>query len=93
MDFVNSIGLLQGTDVSGFLLQFWGLILDLLFIGLERAADILGNPSSPNEIFSFESEETEGQHPLKMYCRHLDKFHAIFHFQKEEAEEMVDLFL
>ena len=90
MTFSNTIGLLQGTDTAGFLMQFWGLVADLLFLGLERA-DFVGDPLNPNEIFSFESE-VEESHPLKMYCRHLENFTAVFRFEPEEAAELMQSF-
>lgn len=93
MSIVNQIGILQGIDVSGFLVHFWGLIIDLLFIGLERASDYIGNPLQPNDFLSFDSFQTEDQHPLKLYTRHLDKFHCVFRFKKEEQEELVQTFL
>ncbi len=43
MTFTNSIGLLKGLNFSGFLTQFWGVIMDLMLIGQDRAIDLIGD--------------------------------------------------
>lgn len=56
MSFLNQIGLLHGALNTGFLVQYWGLIIDLLFMGLERASDFIGDPKNPNMFMSFVSD-------------------------------------
>lgn len=34
MNHINNIGLLHGLNFSGFMIQFWGLIIDLMIIGV-----------------------------------------------------------
>lgn len=38
---------------------------------------------------TFASDEVEQSHPLKAYTRHIDKFHAVFRFSKEEADDLI----
>lgn len=45
MNHTNSYGLLHGLNFSGFLIQFWGLLVDLMLIGLPRANEFQGDPS------------------------------------------------
>lgn len=40
----------------------------------------------------FSSDEVEQSHPLKAYTRHIDKFHAVFRFSKEEADDLIRKF-
>jgi len=37
MSHVNSYGLIRGLQFSSFVIQYYGLILDLLILGLQRA--------------------------------------------------------
>ena len=40
MNHVNSYGILHGINFSGFLIQFWGLLIDLMLLGVQRANDM-----------------------------------------------------
>jgi pre-mRNA-processing factor 8 len=40
MNHVNNYGILEGINISGFLIQFWGLIIDLMILGIDRAIEI-----------------------------------------------------
>ena len=50
-------------------MQFYGLVLDLLMLGLTRATDIAGTPQIPNEFLTFASPAVEVRHPIKLYSR------------------------
>ncbi|SCU81555.1 LAME_0B07646g1_1 [Lachancea meyersii CBS 8951] len=89
MSHVNKYGLVRGLQFSSFVYQFYGLMVDLLILGPERALELAGPPSSPNEFLQFKNLDVEKRSPLKLYCRYFDKIHILFHFQEEEAEELV----
>lgn len=54
-------------------MQFYGLVLDLLMLGLTRATDIAGTPQIPNEFLTFASPAVEVRHPIKLYSRYIHR--------------------
>jgi pre-mRNA-processing factor 8 len=59
MSFLNGYGLIHGLQFSSFIFQYMGLMVDLLFLGLERASDLAGSPQFQNRFLSFSSIENE----------------------------------
>lgn len=47
MAHTNAYGLIRGLQFSSFIMQYYGLILDLLMLGLTRASQIAGPPQVP----------------------------------------------
>ncbi|SCU79447.1 LADA_0B00716g1_1 [Lachancea dasiensis] len=93
MSHVNKYGLIRGLQFSSFIFQFYGLIIDLLILGPERALEMAGPSSSPNEFLQYKSLDVEKQNPIKLYCRYFDKIHIVFHFEEGEAEDLVQDYL
>ncbi|KCV67421.1 pre-mRNA-processing-splicing factor 8 [Fonticula alba] len=93
MSHINSYGLIRGLQFSSFIFQFYGLVLDLLVLGMERADDICGNPASPNPFGTFADVATETRHPIRLYCRYIDRFYMFVRFSKEEARELIGRYL
>lgn len=58
------------------LVQFYGLVMDLLLLGLTRASEIAGTPKMPNEYLTFKDHATEQKHPIRLYTRYMDKVRA-----------------
>lgn len=52
MSHVNKYGLIRGLQFSSFVFQYYGLVLDLLILGLERASELAGPANSPNEFYN-----------------------------------------
>ena len=44
MAHTNSYGIIRGLQFASFISQYYGLVLDLLMLGLTRASDIAGPP-------------------------------------------------
>ena len=44
MAHTNSYGLIRGLQFASFIVQYYGLVLDLLMLGLTRASEIAGPP-------------------------------------------------
>ena len=63
MSHVNSYGMIRGLQFSSFVFQYYGLILDLLILGLTRASELAGPPNNPNDFLTFKDVETEVHHP------------------------------
>ena len=64
MNHTNSYGIIRGLQFSSFIVQYYGLVLDLLVLGLQRASEMAGPPSAPNDYLQFSDIETETCHPI-----------------------------
>ncbi|KAK8076697.1 pre-mRNA-splicing factor spp42 [Apiospora phragmitis] len=93
MNHVNSYGMIRGLQFSGFVFQYYGLVLDLLLLGLNRASEIAGPPNSPNDFLQFRDRETETKHPIRLYTRYIDKIWVFLRFNAEESRDLIQRFL
>ena len=44
MAHTNAYGLIRGLQFASFIVQYYGLVLDLLMLGLTRASEVAGPP-------------------------------------------------
>jgi pre-mRNA-processing factor 8 len=93
MSHTNSYGLIRGLQFASFVAQYYGMVLDLLVLGLTRASEIAGPPQCPNEFISFRDSRTETRHPIRLYSRYIDKIHMLFRFTSEEAKDLIQRYL
>ncbi|KAK9390855.1 NUC071 domain-containing protein [Lipomyces mesembrius] len=93
MNHINNYGMLRGLQFSSFVFQYYGLVVDLLFLGLQRASDLAGPPQMPNEFLQFKDVETETRHPIRLYSRYIDRVHIFFRLSADEARELIQRFL
>ncbi|KXJ94647.1 pre-mRNA processing splicing factor 8 [Microdochium bolleyi] len=93
MNHVNSYGMIRGLQFSGFVFQYYGLVLDLLLLGLNRASEIAGPPNSPNDFLQFRDRETETKHPIRLYTRYIDKIWVFLRFSADESRDLIQRFL
>ncbi|CAH0018104.1 unnamed protein product [Clonostachys rhizophaga] len=93
MNHVNSYGMIRGLQFSAFVFQFYGLVLDLLLLGPQRASEIAGPPESPNDFLQFRDRETETRHPIRLYTRYIDKIWVFLRFTAEESRDLIQRFL
>ncbi|RIA83490.1 PRP8 pre-mRNA processing factor 8 [Glomus cerebriforme] len=93
MNHVNAYGLIRGLQFASFIFQYYGLILDLLVLGLQRASEMAGPASMPNDFLQFRDVATETRHPIRLYCRYIDKVHIFFRFNAEEARDLIQRYL
>lgn len=93
MAHVNKYGLLRGLQFSSFIYQYYGLVMDLLLLGNERATDLAGPAINPNDFMQFKDVETEMRSPIKLYARYLDKIYILLRFEEREADELTDEYL
>ncbi|BFZ64705.1 pre-mRNA-splicing factor 8 [Saitoella coloradoensis] len=93
MNHVNAYGLIRGLQFSAFIFQYYGLILDLLVLGLERASEMAGPPQMPNDFLQFQNAGTETKHPVRLYSRNIDKIHMFFRFSADEARDLTQRYL
>lgn len=93
MNHVNSYGMIRGLQFSAFVFQYYGLVLDLLLLGPQRASEIAGPPQGPNDFLQFRDEETETRHPIRLYTRYIDKIWVFLRFTAEESRDLIQRFL
>ncbi|KAL0906456.1 hypothetical protein M5K25_024951 [Dendrobium thyrsiflorum] len=93
MSHTNSYGLIRGLQFASFVVQYYGLVLDLLLLGLTRASEIAGPPQMPNEFITYSDIKIETRHPIRLYSRYIDKVHILFRFTHEEARDLIQRYL
>ncbi|KAI4130136.1 MAG: hypothetical protein LQ338_001911 [Usnochroma carphineum] len=93
MNHTNSYGMIRGLQFSGFVFQYYGLVLDLLLLGLQRASEIAGPPQSPNDFLQFRDRQTETRHPIRLYTRYIDRIWVFLRFTADESRDLIQRFL
>ncbi len=93
MNHTNSYGMIRGLQFSGFVFQYYGLVLDLLLLGLNRASEIAGPPGSPNDFLQFRDRNTETNHPIRLYTRYIDRIWVFFRFSADDSRDLIQRFL
>jgi pre-mRNA-processing factor 8 len=93
MTHVNHYGLVRGLQFSSFVVQYHGFMSDLLILGLRRAAELAGPAAAPNDFLAFSDVGTEIAHPIRMYCRYIDRVYMVLRFDAEESKDLVQRFL
>ncbi|OQO15029.1 Pre-mRNA-processing-splicing factor 8 [Cryoendolithus antarcticus] len=93
MNHTNAYGMIRGLQFSAFVFQYYGLIIDLLLLGLQRASEIAGPPNAPNDFLQFRDRATESRHPIRLYTRYIDKIWIFFRFSADESRDLIQRFL
>ncbi|KAF8757846.1 U5 snRNA binding [Rhizoctonia solani] len=93
MAHTNAYGLIRGLQFSAFVFQYYGLVLDLLILGLQRASEMAGPPQLPNNFLQFRDSATETRHPIRLYSRYVDRIHILFRFTADEARDLIQRYL
>ena len=93
MNHTNAYGMIRGLQFSAFVFQYYGLIIDLLLLGLQRASEMAGPPNAPNDFLQFRDRASETRHPIRLYTRYIDKIWIFFRFTAEESRDLIQRFL
>ncbi|KAL8859083.1 MAG: hypothetical protein Q9178_004346 [Gyalolechia marmorata] len=93
MNHTNSYGMIRGLQFSAFVFQYYGLVLDLLLLGLQRASEIAGPPQSPNDFLQFRDRQAETRHPIRLYTRYIDRIWVFLRFSADESRDLIQRFL
>ena len=89
MNHTNSYGIVRGLQFASFVVQYYGLVMDLLSLGLNRASEMAGPPQMPNDFLSFQDVDTEVSHPIRLYSRYVDRLLIFFRISAEEASDLI----
>lgn len=89
MTHTNSYGLIRGLQFASFITQYYGLVVDILILGLRRASELAGPPQLPNSFMQFQDVATESAHPIRLYSRYIDQVHILFRFDAEESSDII----
>ena len=93
MSHTNAYGLIRGLQFSSFIFQYYGLVLDILILGLQRASEMAGPPAMPNNFLQYRDTATESRHPIRLYSRYIDRIHIMFRFNAEESRDLIQRYL
>ena len=93
MNHNNHYGMIRGLQFSAFVFQYYGLVIDLLLLGLHRATDLAGPPNNPNDFLQFRDKAAEVRHPIRLYTRYIDRIWILFRFTAEESRDLIQRFL
>lgn len=93
MSHVNAYGMIRGLQFSSFIFQYYGLVLDILILGLQRASQMAGPPQMPNNFLQFRDTPTEVSHPIRLYSRYVDRIHIMFRFTADESRDLIQRYL
>ena len=53
MNHTNSYAIIRGVLFASFIVQYNGLVLDLLVLVLQRASEMAGPPQMPNDFLTY----------------------------------------
>jgi pre-mRNA-processing factor 8 len=93
MNHTNAYGLIRGLQFASFVTQYYGLVIDILILGLHRASEMSGPPQMPNDFLQYKDAETETRHPIRLYSRYIDRVHIYFRFTADEARDLIQRYL
>jgi len=78
MNHTNRYGIIHGLKFASFIVQYYGLVLDLLVLGLQRASEMAGPPEMPNDLLTFQDVASEVAHRIRLFCSYIDRIHIFF---------------
>ena len=93
MSHTNALGLIRGLQFASFIFQYYGMILDLLLLGLGRASELAGPPGAPQEIAQWRDVAVETSHPIRSYIRYIDRIWVLFRFEADQSRDLIQRYL
>ena len=93
MSHTNSYGFIRGLQFGSFVFGYYALAIDIMLLGLQRASEIAGPPNEPNEFLTYNDVKIETRHPIRLYCRYVDKLFFVFRFTAEESRDLIQRYL
>lgn len=93
MDNTNSYDLIRGLLFAPFVAEYYGLVMDLLVVGLTYASYVAGSLRMPNEFVTYWDTKAEMRHPIWLYSRYIDRVNMLLKFTDEEARDLIQRYL
>ena len=78
MAHTNAFGLIRGLQFSASVFQYYGLVLDLLILGLQRASEMAGPPQMAINFLQYRDSATVTQHAIHLCSGYVDRLHILF---------------
>ena len=96
MTHTNGYGVIRGLQFSSFVSQYYGLVLDLLVLGLHRASEIAGPPQMPNDLLTFPTRKFRtvwhgdfASYPFELRIHLPTRSTFVFRFSADEARDLI----
>jgi pre-mRNA-processing factor 8 len=89
MAHINAFSPIRGLQFSAFVFQCYGLVLNLLILGLQRVSEMAGPPQMLNNFLQYRDSATETRHPNRLYSRYIDRLHILFRFSADESPDLI----
>ena len=70
-------GMIRGLQFSSFVFQYYGLVLDLLILGLQRASEMAGPPQVGFLLISLPIHAVSPYFPYTLHTKHKLQYHQI----------------
>jgi pre-mRNA-processing factor 8 len=82
----------RGLQFPAFILQYYGLMLDILVLCLGRAGEMAGPPQMVN---NFRDPAAETRHPIRLYSRTWtgDRLRILFRSTADEVQDPIQQYL
>eukprot|EP00835_Amoeboradix_gromovi_P001880 NODE_96_length_21330_cov_0.419858.p1 type:complete len:2207 gc:universal NODE_96_length_21330_cov_0.419858:801-7421(+) len=80
MSVTNHVGVIRGLQFSSFVVQYYGLMLDLLLVGPSRAL----------ELRNMDIDMSNNNHPIMHYMRFIDQVYVVFNLNSVQTNELLE---
>ncbi|KIM66425.1 hypothetical protein SCLCIDRAFT_21917 [Scleroderma citrinum Foug A] len=89
----NAYGLIRGPQFSPFVFQYYGLVLDLLVLGLQQGSKMARTPQIPSNLLQYRDSAMETRHPIRLYSCYIDRLNVLFHFTADKVHNLIQQYL
>ncbi|KAG9389487.1 PROCN (NUC071) domain [Carpediemonas membranifera] len=88
LSYQNSVGIIPGMQMSGFVTQLLGLVADLMLLGVDRAIALAGPKEAPY-AYGKVPVDVQTAHEIRHYVRHLDTAYLLLRVPPQAADVLV----
>lgn len=89
MTHTNAYGMIRGLQISALVFHYYGLVLDIHILGLQRVGEMAWPPQMPNDFLQFLDSATKTWHPIYLYLRYVDRLYVLFRFTADKAHVLI----
>lgn len=89
MNYMNLYGIIRGLQFVLFIVQYYGLVMDLFVLGLYWVSEMVGFFQMLNDFFSFQDIVMEVVYFICFFCRYIDCIYIFFRFIVDEVWDLI----